>query len=485
MRKNSLSRYEKYRKQIGFIFAPLLAIFIYILPLDLSQDAHIVFSIMGFCLVFWLTEVIPLSMTAFLGVSLAVIFGVVGIKEAFLSLGHPVILLFLGSFLIAQAMTKHGLDRRFALNLLSHEFFLKSPIRLIIGFSIISFLLSMWVSNTATTAMLLPLVLGIIYMFKNNHIKGIESFAVFALLSVAYSASIGGATTLIGTPTNLIGAGFLRDEGYDIDFLKWFLLAFPITFLTYISLIFYIKFHIRKFSFDVNTIKKLIKEEKKKLPKISKGEKNTLFVFSLAAFLWVLPGIANLLGNQELYKFLKAHIPEAIIAVIAAILLFLLPVNRYEGTLTTTDLKELDWDTILLFGGGIALGKLIIKTGLAGYIGKKISAIVSPEMIIFFIFILVFSMIFLTEVSSNTATVITFVPILIGVLKELHVDLFYPIFGVIIAASFAFMLPIATPPNAIIYGSKLIKINHMVKVGFFMNLIGSVIITIFILIYMR
>ncbi len=477
--------FEKNRKKLGLFLAPIVAAVIYITPMDLNNEAHIVFSIMGFCLVFWLTEVIPLSMTAFLGVTAAVVLGIVNVKQAFLSLGHPVILLFLGSFLIAQAMVKHGLDRRFALNLLSKDFFLKSPIRLIAGFSIISFLLSMWVSNTATTAMLLPLVLGIVYMFKQKHVKDINTFAMFALLSVAYSASIGGASTLIGTPTNLIGAGFLKDEGYDIDFLKWFLLAFPITFTSYIALLIYIKFHIRNFSFEPEKIKELIKEEKKKLPKISKGEKNTLFAFFLAAFLWILPGLANLLGNQELYKFLKAHIPESIVAVIAAILLFLLPANKNEGTLTSKDLKELDWDTILLFGGGIALGKLIIKTGLAAYIGKKISALVSPEMIVLFIFILIVSMIFLTEISSNTATVITFVPILIGVLKELHVDLFYPIFGVIIAASYAFMLPIATPPNAIIYGSKLIPINKMAKVGLFMNIIGSVIITIFILIYMR
>ncbi len=473
------------RRTIGLFLAPVVSAVIYIIPMELSNEAHLVFSIMGFCLVFWLTEVIPLSMTAFLGVTAAVVLGIVNVKQAFLSLGHPVILLFLGSFLIAQAMTKHGLDKRFALNLLSKDFFLKSPIRLIAGFSIISFLLSMWVSNTATTAMLLPLVLGIVHMFKQKHIKDINTFSMFALLSVAYAASIGGASTLIGTPTNLIGAGFLEDEGYDIDFLKWFLLAFPITFTSYIALLLYIKFHIRNFSFEPEKIKKLIKEEKKKLPKVSKGEKNTIFAFFLAAFLWILPGLANLFGNQELYKFLKAHMPESIVAIVAAIFLFLLPANKKEGTLTSRDLKDLDWDTILLFGGGIALGKLIIKTGLASYIGKKISALVSPEMIILFIFILILSMIFLTEISSNTATVITFVPILIGVLKELHVDLFYPLFGVIIAASYAFMLPIATPPNAIIYGSKLIPIDKMAKVGLFMNIIGSVIITIFILIYMR
>ena len=480
-----ISKLSGFKREIGLFLAPIVASVLYMLPLDLNREAQIVFAIMGFCLVFWLTEVIPLSMTALLGVSIAVILGVTDIKEAFLSFGHPVILLFIGSFLIAQAMTKHGLDKRFALNLLTRDFFVKNPFRLIAGFSIISFLLSMWVSNTATTAMLLPLILGIIYTFKQNRIKGISNFSVYALLSVAYSASIGGATTLIGTPTNLIGAGFLREAGYDIDFLKWFMLAFPMTATVYILFLIYIKFHIRNFHFDKDKIKKIFTEEKKKLPRVSLGEKNTLFVFCFAAFLWILPGIANLVGNKEVYTFLKNHIPEAIVAVIAAVLLFLLPSRRNEGTLTIEDIKKLDWDAVLLFGGGIALGKLITKTGLANYIGKKVSSLVSPELIIPFIVILIITMIFLTEISSNTATVITFAPILIGILSEMDIDIFYPVFGIIIAASFAFMLPIATPPNAIVYGSRHIPIVKMVKVGFFVNLIGSVIISTFIIIYMK
>ncbi|WP_457642543.1 SLC13 family permease, partial [Persephonella sp.] len=462
-----IGRFEENKKKIGLFLAPVVAILIYIIPMDISIEAHLIFSIMGFCLVFWLTEVIPLSMTALLGVTAAVVFGIVNVKEAFLSMGHPVVLLFIGSFLIAQAMSKHGLDKRFALKLLSKDFFLKSPIRLIIGFSIIAFLLSMWISNTATTAMLLPLALGIIYMFKKKHIKEINLFALFILLSIAYSASIGGATTLVGTPTNLIGLGFLKEEGYDIDFLQWMMYAVPITVLSYISLIFYVKFHIRNFRYDQNTVKSLIKDEKRKLPRMNRGEKNTLVVFFFAVFMWILPGVANIFGNHEMYKFLKAHFSESIVALIAGILLFLLPVNKKEGTLSVDDLKKLDWDTILLFSGGIALGKLIIKTGLASYIGKKISAVISPELIIILIFVLIISMIFLTEVSSNTATVITFTPILIGMLKEMEIDLFFPIFGIIISASFAFMLTIATPPNAIVYSSKMIPLQQMVKIGFF------------------
>ena len=479
--------YEDYRKKIGIILAPLLAVVIFITPLDLNTNAHILLSIMVFCIVFWLTEVIPLSMTALLGVTFSVLFGITSVKTAFQSLGHPVVLLFIGSFLIAQAMTNHGLDRRFALNLLSKDFFLKSPIRVILGFSLLSYLLSMWISNTASTAMLFPLALGIIGMLKAHHIKNAKNFDIFILLSIAYSASIGGVATLIGTPTNLVGVGFLRDIGYDVDFLKWFLLAFPISISMYITLILYIKFNIRKFKFESEKVKSIIVSERKKLKKWSTGEKNTLLVFLLAVFLWILPGIANILGNQQLYSFLKAHIPESIVALIAGILLFILPVNfkKFEGTLKVEDIKKLDWDTVLLFGGGIALGKLIIKTGLADYIGHKVGNLISPDFIFLFIIVLVVSMIFMTEISSNTATVITFVPILIGILKELNIDLFYPIVGVIIAASFAFMLPIATPPNAIIYGSKIIPITKMAKVGFFLNLIGSIIISVFIFFYMR
>ncbi len=483
----NLARLENYKKLYGLFFAPVLATVVYLIPLDLNRDAHIVLSIMVFCLIFWLTEVVPLSITALTGVTLAVIFGVVSIKKAFLSLGHPVLILFIGSFLIAQAMTKHGLDKRFALQLLTKDIFLNSPIRVIIGFSLISFLLSMWVSNTATTAMLLPLVLGVIDTFRKNHIKGIRTFAIFSLLSIAYSASIGGVTTLIGTPTNLIGVGFLKDEGYDIDFLHWIVIASPISFTMFVILMIYIRFKIRSFSFDKKQVKKIFLNEKKKLPRISPGEINTLFVFILVATLWILPGLANLVGNEVAYKFLKSHIPESVVALLGGILLFLLPVDfkNFKGTLEVEDLKRLDWDAILLFGGGIALGKLIIETRLAEYIGRKISSVVSPEYFVIFLLILIVSMIFMTEISSNTATTVTFVPIIIGILKEMGIDIFYPVVAIVIAASFAFMLPIATPPNAIIYGSGFIRITTMAKTGFILNILGSAVILTYIILYMR
>jgi len=473
----------KLKRVLGLILAPLLAFGIYLLPLELNDKAHIVFSILVFNIIFWLFEVIPLSMTALLGISIAVMLGVVSIKEAFKSLGHPIVLLFIGSFLLATSMSKYGLDRRIALNILSKDVFLKSPFRIIVGFSLIAYFLSFWISNTATTAILLPLSLGIILILKKTDIGSFDKFTVFLLLSIAYASSIGGATTLVGTPTNLVGAGFLEELGYDVNFVNWFLYAFPITFLTYIFFLAYIKLYIKNKNYSFQDVKALISKEKDKLPKINRGEINTIIAFSFAVIFWVLPGVLNILGLENMYKFFKLHLPEGLVAILSSILLFILPADDGKNTLDSNDLKGLDWDTILLFGGGIALGQLIMKTGLAEYIGKKVSSVVSPENIILFIFILILSMVFLTEISSNTATVLTFVPILIGILKELNTNAFFIIFGVIIAGSFAFMLPIATPPNAIVYGSRLIPLKTMVKVGLILNIIGAIIITCMVVLY--
>jgi sodium-dependent dicarboxylate transporter 2/3/5 len=424
---DKLLNLEKQKQKIGLVLAPSLAFLSYLLPLDIPTDAKLTLSIMVFCSIFWFLEVLPLGITAILGVSLAVILGITPVKEAFVSLGHPVILLFIGSFLIARAMTKYGLDKRIAINLLSKDIFLKSPFRILLGFTIISFFLSMWISNTATTAMLLPLALGIIHLFEKEGIKDAKKFGVYLLLALAYTASIGGTSTLVGTPTNLVGVGFLKEVGYEIDFLKWSFIAFPVAFGMFLFLLFYIKLHIRKFSFDYKKVKHIITLEKSKLSKLSKGEGNTLFVFLITVFLWILPGIFNILGNKELYKFFKAHLPEGIVAILGAILLFLLRAEKGKTTLDTKDLKNIDWDTVFLFGGGIALGKLIVKSGLASYIGNFVAGLVSPDMAFLFIFSIILSMVFLTEISSNTATTITFVPIIIGALQSMNIDVFYSV----------------------------------------------------------
>ncbi|WP_161890580.1 SLC13 family permease [Pontibacter russatus] len=472
------------RRNIGLLLAPVLALLVWWLTPVLPYEARAVATIMAFCLVFWMTEVIPLSMTAFLGVLLAVLLGIADINTAFQNLGHPIILLFIGSFLLARSMTRHGLDKRIALYILSRPFFQKSLFRLFLGFSSISFLLSMWVSNSVTVAMLLPLMLGVTQLVCQPE-QG-RSPAVYFLLGIAYSASIGGISTIIGSPPNLIGVNYLEQQGITIDFLEWMLLALPIALTMYGLMVLYMHFFLRKCSYNQSTVQAYVAEHQQQQHKLKQGEKVTMSVFLVAVVLWLSPGVFNLLGLQEAYAFMSTYFAESTVAILAALLLFLIPPGREnngEGTLTAPDLVKIDWDTILLFGGGMALGQLVVTAGLADVIGRSITTFVDPAQQMLLVFGLVTMVLLLTEVSSNTAIAITFVPIIIGVLQGLHLPLLYPVLGVVVACSFAFMLPIATPPNAIIYGSKQVPVGEMVRAGVFLNAIGSVVITFFVLLY--
>jgi solute carrier family 13 (sodium-dependent dicarboxylate transporter), member 2/3/5 len=440
---------------------------------------------MVFCLAFWMTEVIPLSMTAFLGVLMAVMTGIADISTAFQNLGHPIILLFIGSFLLARSMTRHGLDKRLALFILSRRIFQQSLFSMFLGFSLVSYVLSMWVSNSVTVAMLLPLTIGVLQLIHEPESR--NSPAPFFLLGIAYSASIGGVSTIIGSPPNLIGVNYLAKEGISIDFLQWMIMALPISLSMYGFMLLYVRWFLKKFRFSAEGIRAYVKDQTHTQPPISKGEQVTMGVFMLAVVLWLSPGVFNLLGMEAAYTFMSTYFAESTVAVLAALLLFLIPPgqeNKGEGTLTASDLVKIDWDTILLFGGGMALGQLVVTSGLADVIGENITEFVDPDRLILLVFVLVGGVLMLTEVSSNTAIAITFIPIIIGILNQLQLPELYPVLGVVLACSMAFMLPVATPPNAIVYGSKQVPIGTMVRTGLLLNVVGTVVITLWVIFYM-
>lgn len=473
------------RRNVGMVVAPLLALLVWSVTPALAYEARMVATIMSFCLVFWMAEVIPLSMTAFLGVLLAVMLGVAEMETAFQNLGHPIILLFIGSFLLARSMTRHGLDKRIALFILSRRFFQKSLFRMFLGFSGISFLLSMWVSNSVTVAMLLPLTLGVTQLVCQP--EDGKNSALYFLLGIAYSASIGGIGTIIGSPPNLIGVNYLAQQDIRIDFLQWMYLALPIAVSMYVVMLLYMRYFLGKSGYDPQAVKAYVAERQQQKERLRKGEQVTMAVFILAVILWLAPGIFNLMGQEQAYTFMNTYFAESTVAVLAALLLFLIPPGQEtggRGTLTAEDLVKIDWDTILLFGGGMALGQLVISSGLADVIGRSITALLDPDQRVLLVFVLVLLVLLLTEISSNTAIAITFVPIIIGVLNGLNLPLLYPVLGVVIACSFAFMLPIATPPNAIVYGSKLVPIGQMARAGMFLNLVGAVLITAWVILYM-
>jgi sodium-dependent dicarboxylate transporter 2/3/5 len=333
----------------------------------------------------------------------------------------------------------------------------------------------MWLSNTATTAMLLPIVAGLLATlypdgsWRNKSVK-------FLLLAIAYAASVGGITTPVGTPPNLIALGFLEKEGIQISFGEWILKVLPISALTFFALVLYTYRLIGRLPVDRIDLTTLKRE------KLNSTQKVILFIFLSVVVLWLLPTFLGLLKNivhplEGVYLWVKHHLPTEVVALLGASLLFLIPVKEKKETiLTVGDIRKIDWDTILLFGGGLSLGSLMFKTGLVSYIGQKLAGIL-PSSEFMVLLILTTVVIFLTEISSNTATANVFIPVVIGLSHQLGLDLEKTVMATTLACSYAFMLPMATPPNAIVFGFADIKISEMARVGLVMNLIGIFIIS--------
>ena len=470
---------EVYKKFIYIAVAfSLLTLSIYNPFLNLSYEAKTTVGIFLFCLTLWVSEIAPLGIVGLFGIILSVILGVSDVKTAFEGFSNPVIFLMIGSFLIANAIYKYGLDKRVALYFLSKDFFLQSPFRLVLGFSLLTFMLSMWLSNTATTVIMVSIALGVIHLLNQQNTYGFKKFALLFLLSIAYSASIGGIGTLVGSPTNLVSVGFLKEAGIQVSFLEWSIKALPIAFLIYLFMLFYIRFNLREFKISKESLIRLIESSRSEIGKIKNEEKIVGFVFLLTVFLWVLPSLLTLIGYEDIGKVLQKRLPESTVAVLTSSLLFVIPTNlkEFRPVISVEDLKNIDWDTILLFASGISLGELITKSGLGKVIAQTVKNTFSHEMILILLFVIIILAIALTEITSNTATAIVLTPIVISILKGYDVGITDAVISVAIATSLAFMLPISTPPNAIVYSTKYVDVKSMIKVGLLLDVVGSVII---------
>lgn len=434
----------------------------------LSPEGHRLSAIMAWVVLYWFFEPIPLPATALLGVTLAVVLGVGDVATVMAPFANPVIFLFLGSFILARSMEVHGLDQRIASYVTRRAS--ASPIRVVLAFVLLTFVLSMWISNTATTAMMIPLVLGALGRMPSEG-RERHPYAGFLILLVAFSASIGGIVTPVGTPPNLIGLGFIREElGRNIDFFQWMLLCLPIGIATLLVLIVSTRFWKRL---------PATMETPQAIPfRLSRGEINTMAVFFLAVFLWVIPGIASLLSLSDLASFFDKHLPESIVALIAAVLLFVLPTSWKDMTFTMTwkEARKIDWGTIILFAGGLCLGSLLFQTGVTDHLGRGIIEWLpwkSPDAILFMGIILA---IVFSEAGSNTAAANILIPLIIGVSRAAGHDPLIPALGATLGASFGFMLPVSTPPNAIAYATGHIRIGQMVRHGILLDISGAIII---------
>jgi solute carrier family 13 (sodium-dependent dicarboxylate transporter), member 2/3/5 len=492
-------RFERRRRTIGLFLGPLALLVMMLLPLGLPYSQQSLAAVLAFVVVYWVSEAIPIPVTAVIGLALAVILNVPQVATdaeddpadvIFGSFADDTIFLFIGSFIIAQAMMTHGLDRRFAYLVLSIPGIARSTYGVIIGFGLIAASISAFVSNTATTAMLFPIGLGIMGALAglvsdqsegDTDVRRLR-FGTALMLMIAYAASVGGLLTPIGSPPNLIGREFIEQEtGTTISFFEWVVMAFPIVLIMFVLLCIILILLNRPETRQISGAEEFIAEERDKLGRFSRGERNTLFVFGLAVFLWILPGIVGIIFGDEstVYAVVYDRINEGVVAVVAAGLLFILPINWSERrfTLNWNEAVRIDWGTILLFGSGIALGTLLSDTGLAETIGEGLTKGLGVSSLFSITLLSTIVALIISETTSNTASATIVVPIVLPIAASAGVNPVIPALAAVFGASYGFMLPVSTPPNAIVYGSGMIPITKMIRSGIVFDVIGVVLIT--------
>ena len=467
------------RKYLLAILSLLAGFSVYLLPISVpNKEAHLLLAVLISTVLFWLLEILPLGITALLASASTAVLGITDPKGAFQNFAHHIIFLFLGSFLLAEAFSSYRLDKKIALRVLSIRWIRRNETIFIGAVLAVPWFLSMWLSNTATTAMMLPIAAGFLSVLYPDGSWMSNNRAKFLLLGIAYASSIGGIATPVGTPPNLIALGFLEKECITISFGEWIFKVLPISAITFLVLVFLMKRTIG--SIEVQNLKTSAGE----IRKLSRTQKVILTVFATVVFLWLLPSLLGVLKEfipslKSFYQFTKHHLHYSVIAVLGAGVLFLLKNDEGKPILNKEHVKRIDWDTILLFGGGLTLGSLMFKTGLVDYVGQKL-ALILPSNEFLTLLILIPIAMFLTEFSSNTATANVLIPVIIGLSHQLGFNTEKLVVATTLACSYAFMLPMATPPNAIVFGFANFKISEMAKLGFIMNVIGIFIISFFV-----
>ena len=508
-------RFDRVRARIGAFLAPLVLLGLLLVPMPgLSPEAHRLAAIGGMTVVLWITEAIPLAVSALLAPALCVLLDVAPAKDAFAAFAHPLIFLFLGGFMLAEALSVQGFDRRAALWLLSRELLNGSPTRAMIAVAATAFGFSMWISNTATTAMMVPIAVGLCASIRklcppDPEIRARQQrFEEGMLITLAYAASIGGICTPIGTAPNMIALGHLEEfVDVRIDFLQWMSFAVPIGVVALIVMLTLARLHWPPAIERVEGLTASVRRELDALGPITPGERRAVGVFGIAIVGWLSPAILRLTLGQDAPSSVWAEraLQESVVALLAASLLFVIPSGdadarnresssvRSGGTevadrgrgdgghwqplLTWKRASSIDWGTLFLLGGGLALGELTVDTGLAQAIGDQIGARLdsgTPPLVL--ILVLTALALYLTELVSNTAITNMMLPVVVPLAVRAGLDPVPVTLAVTLAASFAFMLPVSTPPNAIAYGTGLVRIPTMVRFGARLDLLSLVLL---------
>lgn len=483
--------FNRRRRTAGLILGPLAALAIGLAPMPgLSPAAQSVASVLVLMVIFWMTEAIPLAATALLGPTLVVLLGVVPARTAYAAFADPIIFLFIGSFILAEAMFVHRLDRRLAFTALASPWIGSSAWRLVLVYAGVSAGLSMWMSNTATTAMFFPLGMAVLAELGRGRSNdpAFQRFAMAMMLVTSFAASIGGMATPVGTPPNLIGKGLLlKNAGIDISFAGWMAFGVPLVIVMMGAVAVWMLYPASRgivLSADATAA---VREQLRSLGPLTVAERNVVGAFALTVLLWILPGVCALVFGQSaaITTRLSALLPESVAAVVGALLLFFLPVSwrSRRFTMTWEQAAHIDWGIILLFGGGLAMGGLADSTGLADAFGRWVVSYVPGAGTVGLTVVFTGVAILMSEAASNTAAATVIVPTAIAVATAAGVSPLEPALGATFGASMGFMMPVSTPPNAIVYSSGYIPIGAMMRNGVVLDIIGYVVIVVGVLMF--
>lgn len=451
-------------------------------------------AVLAWTAIWWICEPVPIPVTSLLGPTLCVLMDIAPMKDVFSAFANPMIFLFMGGFMLAKAMMVNGLDKRIAYGIMSMKWVGDSPKRIFIAMGVACMMCSGWISNTATAAMMFPISLGLLeairdMMAANGKVIDLKNYkyATGLMLMTAYACSIGGVLTPIGTPPNLIMMGFLETlapNAPSISFFDWMIWGF-VAMVGYFVIAYAVLW--RMFPADVKRIEgahEFIEKHRKALGKWNRAQVNTMIAFMAAVAMWVAPGILSMIlgSKSEIVKAFTEYMPEELVAMIGGLMLFLLPVDIKQGKMTMTwkdGVEGIEWGTLLLFGGGLAMGSLMYTTGLSTWVGAGLRELMggNPSELVFVTVFCVAGLL-ISELTSHTAATNLLAPIAISTALSMGMNPIPVAVGLALAASLGFMMPVSTPPNAIVYASGYIPITKMIKSGALIDLFGIVVVTV-------
>ena len=490
-----VSTFDQKRHTIGAFLGPICALLIWFTPIaGLDPSQHKLLAILALVAIWWIIEPIPIPITSLLGPALCVLTGVASMKDSFDSFANPMIFLFMGGFLIAKGMMVNGLDKRIAYGIMSMRWVGDSPRRIFLAIGLACMLCSGWISNTATCAMMFPIALGLLeaireMMAANGKQIDLKNYkyATGLMLMTAYACSIGGVLTPIGTPPNIIMLGFLKElapQAHEVTFFEWMIWG-VVGMVAYFAVAYAVLW--KMFPADVKHIEgasEFIRRHAEELGSWTRAQKNTLFAFLFAVVLWITPGVLSTIFGQEsqVVKTYNTYLPEELVAVLGGLLLFFLPVDRKKGKVTLSwkeGVEGIEWGTLLLFGGGLAMGSLMYTTGLSNWVGEGIRDVLGghPSEWLF-VGLFCAAALILSELTSHTAATNLLGPIAIGAAISVGFNPIPVAIGIALSSSLGFMMPVSTPPNAIVYSSGYVPLTKMIKSGVIIDIVGIFVITI-------